>query len=195
MNTRVNPPQRVQAARLWALMRRLGQLVISLFVLITLTFIIGRLLPADPVGAIVGELASDEAHEAMRARLGLDQPMIVQYWRYIIQLLQGDLGIAALTGNPVIKDIALVFPATLELATLAIFLSFCLGVPLGLAAAFFRDRWVDHLARVLSLVGSSIPIFWFGILGLLVFYAWLGWVGGPGRVDIWYEGIVPPAAA
>lgn len=170
---------------------RIGQLVLSMFALIAVTFVIGRLLPTDPVGAIVGELASAEAHAAMRERLGLDQPVLVQFWRYITQLVQGDMGVAALTGNPVIQDMRLAFPATLELATLAIILSFCLGVPLGLLAALNRDTWIDQTARVLSLVGYSVPVFWFGILGLLVFYAWLGWVGGPGRVDIWYEGIVP----
>lgn len=170
---------------------RVGQLVLSLIVLIAVTFIIGRLLPTDPVGAIVGELASAEAHAAMRERLGLDQPVLVQFWRYLSQLAQGDLGVAALTGNPVIEDMRVAFPATLELATLAIILSFCLGVPLGLLAALNRDSWIDQLARVISLIGYSVPVFWFGILGLLVFYAWLGWVSGPGRVDIWYEGIVP----
>ncbi|RYH01021.1 ABC transporter permease [Salipiger sp. IMCC34102] len=169
---------------------RLLQFVLSLLVLVTITFVIGRLLPTDPVGAVVGELASPEAYAAMRARLGLDQPVLVQFWRYLGQMVQGDLGIAALTGNPVTEDLRRAFPATIELATLAIVISFIVGVPLGLAAAINRDTWIDHTARIFSLVGNSIPVFWFGIIGLLIFYAWLGWVGGPGRVDIYYEGLV-----
>lgn len=171
---------------------RLGQLVLSLFVLIAVTFVIGRMLPTDPVGAIVGELASPEAYEAMRVRMGLDQPLIVQFFRYVTDLLQGDMGVAAMTGNPVLQDLAIAAPATLELATLAIIISFVLGVPLGLAAALRRDTWVDQVARIISLVGHSIPVFWFGIIGLIVFYAWLGLIGGPGRVDVFYEGLVPP---
>lgn len=170
---------------------RIGQFILSLFALIAVTFVIGRMLPTDPVGAIVGELASPEAYAAMRERLGLDQPVLVQFGRYIWDLLHGDLGVAALTGRPVTEDLALAFPATLELATLAVIISFVLGVPLGLAAALNRDTWIDQVARVISLVGHSIPVFWFGIVGLVVFYAGLGWVGGPGRVDVYYEGIVP----
>lgn len=171
---------------------RIAQLAVSLFVLITITFVIGRLLPTDPVGAIVGELASPDAYAAMRERLGLDQPLPIQFALYMRDLLHGDFGIAALTGNPVVNDLRLAFPATLELATLAILMSFLVGVPLGLAAALNRDTWIDHIARVVSLLGNSIPVFWLGILGLLIFYAVLGWVGGPGRVDTFYEGIVEP---
>lgn len=171
--------------------RKVGQLILSLFVLIAVTFIIGRVLPTDPVSAIVGEMASPEAYAAMRERLGLDQPLLIQFWRYLVSLAQGDLGIAILTGNRVVDDIALAFPATLELATLAIILSFILGVPLGLAAALKRDTWIDQLARLVSLVGHSIPVFWFGILGLMLFYAILGWAGGPGRLDVYYEDIIP----
>lgn len=171
---------------------RFLHLILSLFALIAVTFVIGRMMPADPVGAIVGELASPEAYAAMRERLGLDQPIIVQFTRYVGDLLQGDMGVAALTGNPVVQDLALAAPATLELATFAIVISFLLGVPLGLAAALRRDTWIDQVARVISLVGHSIPVFWFGIVGLVVFYAWLGVVGGPGRVDVFYEGLVPP---
>ncbi|MDD7973340.1 ABC transporter permease [Roseinatronobacter alkalisoli] len=173
------------------LAERFLHLILSLFMLILVTFVIGRLLPADPVGAIVGELASPAAYAAMRERLGLDQPIVIQFLRYLGDLAQGNLGIAALTGNPVVDDLALAAPATLELATLAIVISFLLGVPLGLAAALRRDTWIDQVARVISLVGHSIPVFWFGIVGLVVFYAWLGVVGGPGRVDVFYEGIVP----
>ncbi|SES44897.1 ABC transporter permease [Rhizobium sp. NFR03] len=172
--------------------KRLGQLLLSLFVLLVVTFVIGRILPTDPVGAIVGELADPAAYQAMRARLGLDLPVYHQFWLYLTSLLHGDLGTAILTGNPVLQDLAQAFPATLELATLAVILSTLVGVPLGMTAAFFRDTWIDKFTRVISLVGHSIPVFWFGIVGLVIFYAGLQWVGSPGRVDVYLEGLVEP---
>ena len=172
--------------------RRIGQLLLSLFVLLLVTFVIGRVLPTDPVGAIVGELADPATYEAMRQRLGLDLPIYQQFWIYLTSMVQGDLGTAILTGNPVVNDLRAAFPATLELATLAVVLSTVIGVPLGMTAAFFRDSWFDQFARVISLVGHSIPVFWFGIVGLVIFYATLNWVGGPGRIDIYLEGLVEP---
>jgi len=171
---------------------RFLQLIVSLFILLCITFIIGRVMPTDPVGAIVGELADPKAYEAMRARLGLDLPLYQQFFIYLRGLLHGDFGIAILTGNPVTRDLAQAFPATFELATLAIIISTIIGVPLGLAAALFRDTFIDKFARVFALVGHSIPVFWFGIVGLVIFYASLNLVGGPGRVDVFYEGLVEP---
>ncbi|KFC66972.1 Dipeptide transport system permease protein DppB [Devosia sp. LC5] len=172
--------------------QRFVQLLVSLFILLLVTFVIGRVLPTDPVGAIVGELADPAAFEAMRQRLGLDLPLYQQFWIYVTSLLHGDMGTAILTGNPVTQDLASAFPATLELATLAVIISTVVGVPLGMAAALYRDTLVDQIARVVSLVGHSIPVFWFGIVGLVIFYAGLSWVGGPGRVDIYLEGLVEP---
>ncbi|MGG7518078.1 ABC transporter permease [Allorhizobium undicola] len=171
---------------------RLGQLIASLFVLLVVTFVIGRILPHDPVGAIVGELADPAAYQAMRARLGLDLPLYQQFWIYMTSLARGDLGTAILTGNPVAQDLGQAFPATLELATFAVILSTLVGVPLGMSAAFFRDSLLDKFTRVIALVGHSIPVFWFGIVGLVIFYAWLAWVGSPGRVDVYLEGLVEP---
>ncbi len=182
----------MQEFNLKELGKRAVQLLVSLFVLLTVTFVIGRVLPADPVGAIVGELADPAAFEAMRQRLGLDLPLYQQFFLYVNALLHGDLGTAVLTGNPVTQDLASAFPATLELATLAIIISTVVGVPLGMAAAIFRDTLIDQIARVVSLVGHSIPVFWFGIVGLVIFYAGLSWVGGPGRVETYLEGLVEP---
>lgn len=177
---------------LFEVMKRIGQLLISLFALLVVTFVIGRVLPTDPVGAIVGELADPAAFEAMRQKLGLDLPLYHQFWIYVTLLLQGDMGTAILTGNPVTRDLAQAFPATFELATLAVIISTVIGVPLGMLAAFYRDTWIDQFARVISLVGSSIPVFWFGVIGLVIFYATLGWVGGPGRVDTYLDGLIEP---
>jgi peptide/nickel transport system permease protein len=91
----------------------------------------------------------------------------------------------------VLEDIARVFPATLELATVATLLGVLLGIPMGIAAAVWQGRWPDHVVRVLGLVGYSVPVFWLGLMGLLLFYAKLGWVEGPGRLDVFYEDIVP----
>src|SRR5215207_6558240 len=123
-------------------------------------------------------------------RLGFDQPLYVQFWNYLTQILSGDFGVALLTGHRVADDIIRVFPATVELATVAIIVGAGLGIPLGVLAAVRRGRMSDHLVRVVTLLGHSVPIFWRGLMGLLVFYAWLGWVGGSGRVDVFYEGIV-----
>ncbi|MBB3390902.1 peptide/nickel transport system permease protein [Rhizobium sp. BK275] len=174
------------------LARRVGHLAVSLFILLCVTFVIGRVLPADPVGAIVGELADPTAYAAMRQKLGLDLPMYQQFLIYLNGLAHGDFGTAVLTGNPVSSDLAQAFPATFELATLAILISTFVGVPLGLMAALFRDTFIDKIARIVALVGHSIPVFWFGIVGLVIFYAGLNWVGGPGRVDVFYEGMVTP---
>lgn len=182
----------MKAFTLVEVIRRVRQLLISLFALLVVTFVICRVLPNDPVGAVVGELADPAAFEAMRQKLGLDLPLYHQFWIYITSLLHGDLGTPVLTGNPVTRDLAQAFPATFELATLAVIISTVIGVPLGMLAAFYRDTWVDQFARVISLVGSSIPVFWFGVVGLIIFYASLSWVGGPGRVDAYLDGMVTP---
>ena len=164
---------------------------LALLGLLLLTFMIGRVMPLDPVLAIVGPDADRATYEQVYRQLGLDRPLWTQFGRYLADLAQGDLGRSLLTGLPVTQDLARVLPATLELATLAILLGALLGVPLGVWAASHHKRWPDHVARVLGLVGHSTPIFWFGMMGLLVFYAWLGWAGGIGRIGLGFEGVVP----
>lgn len=105
-------------------------------------------------------------------------------------MLHGNLGISLLTSNPVLDDIKRVFPATLELATLATLIGIAIGVPLGVAAAVRHNRPIDHLARFIGLIGSSVPVFWLGLMGLLLFYARLHWVAGPGRLDPAFDGMV-----
>lgn len=163
----------------------------SLLGLLVLTFVLGRIMPSDPVSTLVGDAADNDAVVAMRERLGLDRPLWEQFAIYLGDLVRGDLGKALLTGNPVAQDLLAAFPATAELATLAIVASVVIGVPLGIAAAMDHGGPVDLSARVIALVGHSVPIFWFGLVGLLVFYAYLGWAGGSGRVDLFYEGQVP----
>jgi peptide/nickel transport system permease protein len=158
--------------------------------LTAVTFVIGRVMPNDPVVAIVGDRAPKEVYEAMRLELGLDKPIIQQYGIYLLKILRGDLGTSIMTGRDVIDDVARFFPATIELATVATVLGALIGVPLGVIAAVRQGRMTDHLVRVFGLFGYSVPIFWLGLMALLVFYAELGWLPGPGRVEVYFDGIV-----
>jgi len=171
----------------------LASLIMTFIGLTAITFVIGRLMPADPVLAIVGDRASQDVYEQVYLQLGLDKPIYVQYFRYLVQLLQGDLGTSIMTAQPVADDILRFFPATLELATIATLLGVFVGIPMGVLAAVHQGRWPDHIVRVIGLIGYSAPIFWLGMVALLIFYANLGWVAGPGRLDVYYDGIVEPA--
>lgn len=167
-------------------------LATTLLGLLAVTFALGRLVPVDPVLALLGDRASSQAYAQAYTQLGLDQPLWRQFAHYVQQVLSGDLGTSVLTSNPVLEDILRVFPATLELATLATLLGIVVGVPLGVLAAVYQGRWPDQLIRFLGLLGYSLPVFWLGLMGLLVFYAKLDWVAGPGRLDVLYEGMLEP---
>ncbi len=171
--------------------RRFGAVLMTLLGLLAMTFFIGRVMPLDPVLAVVGPDADSSTYDQVYQAMGLDRPLLVQFGYYLRDLAQGNFGNALLTGHPVIEDIARVFPATIELATLAIIFGVVIGLPLGVFAAANQGRIGDHLARVVTLFGYSTPIFWLGMMGLLVFYAWLGWAGGAGRIDLAYDGMVP----
>ena len=183
-----------------ALLRRwlfpAGRLIASLAVtflgLLFITFIIGRMIPIDPVLAIVGERASQSTYDQVYREMGLDRPLYEQFAIYVWQVLQGDLGTSLLTARPVADDILRVFPATLELATVATIIGVVFGIPMGVIAAVNQGRWQDQVVRVVGLFGYSMPVFWLGLMGLLIFYGVLDWVSGPGRLDIFYEDIVPP---
>ena len=169
-----------------------GSIIVTLFGLLVLTFIIGRMMPVDPVLAIVGDEASQATYDRVYARLGLDQPLYVQFFRFVSDVLRGDFGVALVSGRPVVEDIIRVFPATIELGTISIILGAGLGIPLGVLAAVRRNKLPDYLVRFLSLLAYSTPTFWFGLMGLLLFYAYLGWSGGTGRVEVYYSGLVSP---
>jgi peptide/nickel transport system permease protein len=159
----------------------------TLFGLLAVTFFIGRVVPIDPVLAVVGDRAPPQVYERVRQELGLDLPLIQQFWIYAKKALSGDFGNSVLTTHPVMTDIANVFPATLELATIGTIIGILIGVPLGVLAAVKRGSLIDQAVRVLGLLGYSIPIFWLGLMALLLFYAKLGWVAGPGRIDVTYS--------
>lgn len=158
--------------------------------LLAITFFIGRVIPIDPVIAVVGDRATQEQYEAARAEMGLDRPRLVQFADYVGDVLRGDLGTSVSTNNPVAQDLLRVFPATLEMATIGIVIGVLMGVPMGVLAAAHQGTWADQVIRVFALLGYSIPAFWLGLVGLALFYAELGWVGGPGRVDVFYDGLV-----
>lgn len=148
-------------------------------------FLIANLVPGDPVLAQLGDVAaSDPAIVARwRAKWGLDLPLWDRYGIFLRGLLHGDLGISIATHRPVLDDISQYAPATIELATIAFLLSLTIGIPLGIAAAVWRDGWIDSAARALSLLGVSAPTFWLAFMMLAIFYGGLGWAPGPGRID------------
>ncbi len=158
--------------------------------LTAVTFTIGRVMPADPVLAIVGDRAPQDAYDRVYKEMGLDRPIYEQYGRYLSELAQGDLGTSIMTTRPVLEDIKRFFPATLELATIATLMGVLIGVPMGVLAAVNQGRLIDHVVRVLGLIGYSVPVFWLGMVALLVFYGKLGWVAGPGRIEVYFDGIV-----
>ena len=160
--------------------------------LLAVTFFIGRVIPIDPVLAIVGDRAPEHVIARVREELGLNKPLWEQFYIYVSKVLHGDFGTSVLTSNPVMQDIRRTFPATFELATLGIIIGAGIGVPLGVWAAVRRGGVVDQIVRVMGLIGYSVPIFWLGLMALVVFYARLGWVGGPGRIDVVYEYTLVP---
>lgn len=174
-----------------ALLRFLATLVLTFLGLLVVTFLIGRVVPVDPVLAAVGDRASPAVYARVRIEMGLDLPLWQQFWHYLGRVLQGDFGQSVLTARPVLADILRVFPATLELATVATVIGVLVGVPMGVLAAVNQGRWPDQVIRFLGLIGYSVPIFWLGLVGLLVFYARLEWVPGPGRLDVFYDDLVP----
>jgi peptide/nickel transport system permease protein len=172
--------------------RLLGSTLVTLFGLLALTFFIGRMLPVDPVVSIIGEQADQSTYNMVHHQLGFDKPLPVQFFFYVRAMLMGDFGNALFTGHRVADDLARVFPATIELATFAIAIGVGIGVPLGMLAAVFRGSAIDHIARIVGLLGYSSPTFWLGLMGLIIFYAMLGLVGGPGQLDVSYIDIVEP---
>ncbi|KQV20317.1 peptide ABC transporter permease [Rhizobium sp. Root1203] len=155
--------------------------------LLAVTFFIGRVVPIDPVLAILGDRAPAHVVERVRRELGFDLPLYQQFYIYLRSILSGDFGTSVLTTNPVMTDIRRVFPATIELATLGTIIGSVIGVPLGVLAAVKRGSFADQIVRVIGLIGYSVPIFWLALISLVIFYAKLRWVAFPGRIDIVFE--------
>jgi peptide/nickel transport system permease protein len=176
-------------AFLTLLRKRLLGLLLVVFGVSLITFAISHLIPGDPARLIAGDRASDELVAGIRHQLGLDLPLYQQYGRYLLDLVQGDLGTSIRTNRPVLEDLQAFFPATLELAVVALFLAIVVGVPLGVLSAVYHNRAIDQIARTLAVTGISTPAFWLGLGAIVLFYGHLGWLPGGGRLS---EGLAPP---
>ncbi len=170
------------------LLRKLAALVPTLLGVTLAAFALIRLIPGDPVEIMVGERRLDaDAHAALMSQLGLDQPLPVQYGRYVLQLLRGDLGTSLVTREPVAAEFAVLFPATVELAATALLLALLLGLPLGVAAALKRGSWLDQAVMALATLGNSMPVFWWGLILIMFFSVGLEWTPVSGRIGIEYD--------
>lgn len=161
-------------------------LVIPMIIGITLlTFLVSHIVPLDPLAVIVSEKALDQPDivEAAVRKWGLDKSLPEQYLYYLWNLAHGDLGVSFKTKRPVAQDLAQYLPATVELGTASLIFALIFGLPLGIIAAIKSGHWVDHLARLISLLGASMPPFWSGLMALFVFYYRLQILPGPGRID------------
>lgn len=171
---------------IWAYIgRRLVQAVLVLLIVSVATFTLAQFVPGDPVQTLLGERAANnpEIRAAAERRYGFDQPAPIQYLTYMRNLFQGDLGDSISTRRPVMTDLQQFVPGTIELALAALLFAVALGVPLGIVAALKQNRLPDHLARLIALIGTSVPVFWLGLLLLYVFFYRLQWFPGPGRLD------------
>lgn len=157
-------------------------MVFVLFGVMTIIFFISHVIPADPVAAMLGGQAPPELIEELRTKWNLDKTLPEQYGIYVWRLLRGDFGISISTGKPVLSDLTHFFPATFELATTATILSIIVGILLGIISAVKRGGLTDHISRVFALSGISMPVFWVGLLLLLLFYYRLGWLPGAGQL-------------
>lgn len=172
--------------------RRLAAAVPTLWAVTTVVFFLLRILPGDPAEVLLAESgASAEAIARLRVELGLEEPLLVQYWRFLLQLARGDLGRSLMTNRPVLRMIAEQLPSTLELALSAMVIAIIIGLVLGLAAALRRDTWVDSLCMILAVAGSSLPVFWSGILFILLFSITLRWL--PATGDGGFSYLIMPA--
>jgi len=164
--------------------RRLGLAAVAMIGLTVITFVVSHAVPADPIVANLGQQASQrpEIVAAFRAKWGLDRPLHVQYLTFLGGLVRGDFGVSINTRRAVTRDLKQFLPATVELSTAAIIFAVVVGLPLGVLSALYRDSPIDHLARLVSLVGVSIPISWLATVSLVVFYAALSLAPGPGRL-------------
>lgn len=164
--------------------KRLSLVVFVLFGVTLTTFLMSHVIPGDPASMMVGQRANEETLQEVRRQLGLDQPIWVQYFTYMKGLFTGDFGMSIRTQKPVIDDLIAFFPATLELAFFAFLLAIAIGIPIGIQSAVKKDTAWDHSGRLFSIAGVSTPVFWSGLVGILLFYKFLGWLPSGGRLDL-----------
>ncbi len=166
--------------------RRFILAIPTLLAVLTLIFIIVRILPGDPATAALGDYASADAVAALRERMGLNQPLPMQYIEFLFDIVRGDLGVSMITSKPVAEQIVFVLPFTLQLTSAAVFVGILFGVPLGIVTALRRNSAIDYAGRIFSLAGLSVPAFYLGILLMLIFGVWWNWfpVVGAGKPDL-----------
>lgn len=174
------------------LFRRLIFLVLLIFGVATMVFIISHMVPSDPIVANLSQrnMNNPKLVEAFKQKWGFDQPLYIQYFKYIKALCKGDMGISIRTGNSVLSDLKMNLPATLELSFISIIFATLFGILFGIISATKRNRIADQILRGVSIMGVSIPIFWFSLIVLYLLYFKLGWAPGPGRLSPFME---PPA--
>jgi glutathione transport system permease protein len=179
------------------ILKRLGFAMVTLWAVLTLVFVVVRIVPGDPAQVILGDQADAGAIAALRVRLGLDRSIMDQYWSFLAGALQGDWGVSMVTGRPVIREIAAVLPWTVELALVSMMLGVVIGVPLGVWAAINRNLMPDYLTRILSLLGLSFPPFVSAIILLILFAIQLRWFpvisSGSGSPWAWFQSMALPA--
>jgi peptide/nickel transport system permease protein len=175
---------------LWRfIIRRFMLSLVVLALVSTGTFLLAQAAPGDPVETLLGDRSAGnpEIRAAAERRYGFDKPIPVQFVTYISNLFRGDLGESISTRRPVMTDLKQFVPGTLELTLAAMAFALILGIPLGILAAVKRDRWPDTVARLVALLGTSVPVFWLSLLLLYLFFFKLHWLPGPGRLDIGME--------
>jgi ABC-type dipeptide/oligopeptide/nickel transport system permease component len=160
-------------------LRRLLLVVPVLVAALFLTFALTRIVPGNPIDRVAGPYVSDERRAEMKHEAYLDRPFYTQFALYLRDLAHGKMGVSYTTAQDVSKDLRQRFPASFELVTYAMLIAVVIAVPLGIAAAIRKDSWVDHVARVVSVLGVSMPIFWLGLILLYVFFFKYGWFPGP----------------
>lgn len=167
------------------ILRRLLFLIPVLIGAIFITFLLTRMVPGNPIEKVAGPYASDEKVEEMKREAGLLDPWYVQFWDYLQDLANGDMGVSYQTNQPVTQDLRERFPASFELVFFGMALAVALALPLGITSAVKQGTWVDHLTRVIAVLGVSMPIFWIALILVSTFYSRLGWLPGPqGRLPI-----------
>jgi dipeptide transport system permease protein len=167
------------------ILKRAAMAIPSLIGVVIVTFLLTRALPGDPAAYFAGPAATPQAIEEVRAKLGLDKPLIVQFGQYVVELAHGNLGNSLTTGQPVATEIRQRLPASIELTLCGLLLAVVVAVPLGVLAATRPGSWVDHLCRLLATAGVSLPTFFTGLLLAYVFYFLLGIAPSPlGRIDV-----------
>lgn len=165
------------------LLRRLAYLAYVLIGMSLLMFVVSRMLPGDPALIHAGEQnVTTEMLERARRELGLDRPLVVQYAIYMQHLARGDFGRSLVTREHILEDLKQYYPATLELALAAIAIACAVGIPVGIVSAVFAGRWLDHVSRAAALFLNAMPVFWLGLMAIVIFYARLDWLPAGGRV-------------